>query len=510
MNAFRRIASAGIVLAALITISTCALADGAALTPEDYDPENPSTLLEGHLYAESALLIDMDTNEILLSKNSRVRMYPASTTKIMTLLLALESDIPLESEVVIPKEANNVPEGSSVIGIKSGDRMTWSDLLYGFMLRSGNDGSNAIAMLTAGSIDAFVERMNERAAQLQCEGTKYVNAHGYHDPEHYTTAQDLARISLYAMRNETFRQIVATGRKEITVTRGKKTVTNEVENRNSLVVPESDYYYAGANGIKTGHHGKAGRCVVASAERSGVNLLAVVMHCATEAQQFDDAKKLFDYGFSQYSAYSMEQLLNLMQAEICTVQLDNAALDDPDGGRLTLRLENIVGGDSTRMIQRNSQRAMSLALDDIRSTLNIHWNRDCVAPVTAGETLGTLTFTASDGTTVSADLAASRDVAAKPEDTPVPTEAAPQDSPAELRNRQNNDRRPPVGLIAALVLLGVCLTSAVALAVQAQKEKKRRARRRRRAQARKVSASGARHSNETRRSEAGIRRAGKK
>ena len=192
------------ILLAMVLIAPSAL----AVTPDDYDSLQPNILEADHLYAESAFLMDMDTGEILLSKNSRVRVYPASTTKIMTLVLALESGIPLDQQVTIPKEADSTPEGSSNVGIKPKDTMTWSDLLYGFMLRSGNDAANAIAVLTAGSIDNFVQRMNQKAMELGCEGTHYVNAHGYHTEDHYTTAQDLARISLYGMKDKTFREIV--------------------------------------------------------------------------------------------------------------------------------------------------------------------------------------------------------------------------------------------------------------------------------------------------------------
>ena len=489
------------VLSAILAILTlCAMLNTAlAVTPSDYDEDNPSALEADHLYAESAFLVDMDTGEILLSKNSRVRMYPASTTKIMTLILALESGIPLDQVVTMPKETDDVPKGSSVIGIQSGDQMTWSDLLYGFMLKSGNDGSNAIAVLTAGSIEAFVAKMNQKAAELGCEGTQFTNAHGYHDENHYTTAQDLARISFYAMQNETFRQIVAAPKKTITITRGGKSKTGDAENRNSLVVQESKYYYPGANGIKTGHHTQAGWCVVASATRSGVNLLAVVLDCGTEEKKWSDAKKLFNYGFTQYAQYSMTELLNQMQTEICTVKLENAAEDDPNGGSMMLRYGNITGGEVGRMIQRNSEKAMQLAQEDVRKTLSIQWNRELAAPVTAGEVLGTLSFTAPDGSTVSAELMATRDVAARPEPTPSPTPtAAPTAEAEETRpsEGEGNVRRAPnpknVGTLRVLLVVVIlALAVVVALLVVAQRRRERRRRemqRRRAAQRRRAQA----------------------
>lgn len=483
----------GRILSALIAVLTlcCVMNAALAVTPADYNDEKPEALENDHLYAESAFLMDMDTGEILLSKNSRVRMYPASTTKIMTLILAIESDIPLDRVVTMPRETDDVPKGSSVIGIKSGDQMTWSDLLYGFMLMSGNDGSNAIAVLTAGSIDAFVVRMNQKAEELGCEGTQFTNAHGYHDENHYTTAQDLARISMYAMRNETFRQIVAAPRRTITITRAGKSKTGDAENRNSLVVQESKYYYPGANGIKTGHHTQAGWCVVASATRSGVNLMAVVLDCGTEAKKWADAKKLFNYGFSQYAQYSMAELLNQMQTEICTVKIDNAAEDDPNGGSMLLRYGNITGGDVRRMIQRNSERAMQLAQDDIRSTLTVSWNRELAAPVTAGEVLGVAGFTAPDGTAVTAELVANRDVEARPEPTPTPTPtAAPiaetrstgaTVNPGDMTRDEHAGGTGAIQIVLIIFILALLVMTALLIAAQRRRARKRREAQRRRA-----------------------------
>ena len=491
------------VLSALIAlIALCSMISAAfAVTPDDYDSDRPELLENDHLYAESAFLVDMDTGEILLSKNSRVRMYPASTTKIMTLILALESGIPLDQVVTMPKETDDVPKGSSVIGIQSGDQMTWSDLLYGFMLKSGNDGSNAIAVLTAGSIDAFVQRMNQKAAELGCEGTQYTNAHGYQDENHYTTAQDLARISFYAMQNETFRQIVAAPNKAITITRGGKSKTGDAVNRNSLVIPESKYYYPGATGIKTGHHNQAGWCVVASATRSDVNLMAVVMDCSTEEKKWSDAKKLFNYGFTQYAQYSMSELLNQMQTEICTVKLENVAEDDPNGDSMLLKYGSITGGDVQRMIQRNSEKAMQLAQEDIRKTLNVQWKRELVAPVTAGEVLGTVSFSAPDGTLVSADLIATRNVAARPEPTPTPEPTAAPKQAGRSGNGETIEidvkegpkvnprntgalRLLTIIIAVALLAIAILLVAARRREVRRRREmQRRRAARRRRAQA---------------------------
>ncbi|MBR1558628.1 MAG: D-alanyl-D-alanine carboxypeptidase [Clostridia bacterium] len=489
MTYIRRLLCAALALGMLAAILGTAL----AATPDDYDPQDPAALQTDHLYAESAFLFDMDTHEVLLSKNSRVRVYPASTTKIMTCILALESGISLDQTVTIPKEAANVPEGSSVVGVRQGDEITWRDLLYGLMLRSGNDAANAIAVLTAGSIDAFVQRMNAKAAELGCEGTHFVNAHGYHDSDHYTTAQDLARMALYAMQDPDFREMAAAAHRTLSVTRKGKVVTQDAENRNSLVVPESNYYYAGANGIKTGHHNKSGRCVVASATRDGINIMAIVMDTATEERQFADARKLFDYGFSQYAPYTMKDLLERVAPEVNSVRVENAAQDDPGGGTLLLNLGQIEGGEATRMIQTGSEKAMTLALDDVRSGLDIQWTRALEAPVAEGEVMGTLAFDAPDGTRVTAQLTASRAVEARPEPTPTPTPTAePRPNAPTVENERRGSGALTPLLAAAGVGIGLALLALAVLQTYKKRARKRRSALRRRARRKKASSTASR------------------
>ena len=158
-------------IATVLAVAIALLCGGAlAESPADYNRNVPQMLKEGHLYAQSAILVDATSGDVLFSKNARARMYPASTTKVMTLLLALESGIAMDTPIVIPQAAAQIPADSSLIPVFPGDMMTFRDLLYGFMLTSGNDGANAIAVLVSGNVDAFVERMNRRARELGCEG----------------------------------------------------------------------------------------------------------------------------------------------------------------------------------------------------------------------------------------------------------------------------------------------------------------------------------------------------
>ncbi len=206
------------LLMALI-LALCAL-PGTALaaakptpTPEPtfndlYDPENPKALRDRDLQGTACVLMDRSSGRVLYDKNAESKRYPASTTKIMTLLLALEYGH-LNETVTIPQEALEVPSDSSRTPVKPGEEMPFIDLLYGMMMKSGNDAANSVAVIVAGSVPAFVEKMNQRAAELGCTGTHFMNPHGYHDEEHYSTAKDLALIAREGMRHNTFRAIVS-------------------------------------------------------------------------------------------------------------------------------------------------------------------------------------------------------------------------------------------------------------------------------------------------------------
>lgn len=250
---------------------------------------NMKAAAEPSVSAKSAIVINADNGEVLYEKNSDVKSYPASTTKIMTALLAVETlenlQSPIEQWVSVPKEAVGI-EGSSIY-LEAGEEIRFKDLLYGMMLRSGNDAATAIAIIIGGSVENFVEMMNERASALGCTDTNFVNPSGLFDENHYTTARDLAVISMEAMKNATFSEIAAA--KEYTAERGNEKY-NYFCNKNKTV-----YQYNGGNGIKIGYTKASGRALAASAERSGTKLICIVMDAD---DWFNDAYKLMDYCFT--------------------------------------------------------------------------------------------------------------------------------------------------------------------------------------------------------------------
>lgn len=235
--------------------------------------------------AEGAVLVDGSSGRVLYEKNSDKRLYPASTTKIMTALVTLETLDELglgpDSKVIVPVEAAGV-EGSSLY-LKAGEKLSLEELLYGLMLQSGNDSAEAIAVCVGGTRETFVEKMNLKAEQLGCSGTHFVNPSGLFDENHYTTAGDLAIIAAEAMEREDFREIV-----------GAQKWESEETDRSFVNKNKTVFNYEGGNGVKIGFTKKSGRTLVASAEREGKELIAVVLR---DGNWFNDAYALMDYGF---------------------------------------------------------------------------------------------------------------------------------------------------------------------------------------------------------------------
>ena len=243
--------------------------------------------VEPQVAAEAAIVMNASDKRVLYTKNADSIMYPASTTKIMTLITALEAGNPDSVVVVSPKAA--ICEGSS-LDLRSGDRLKLQEALYGLMLVSGNDAAEAVAESVAGSIPAFVKKMNEEAEKIGATRTHFSNPHGLPDPvNHFTTAYDLALITAYGLKNPVFANIVATRNYDVHFL-NRSSVTH-ARNTNKLLTT-----YNGANGVKTGFTNAAGECVVASAKRNDVELIAVVLN---SEERWDDAAQLLNYGFQQ-------------------------------------------------------------------------------------------------------------------------------------------------------------------------------------------------------------------
>ena len=235
----------------------------------------------------SYIVIEQSSRRILKGENVHQQLPMASTTKIMTALIVLEH-ASLDDVVTIPQEAVGI-EGSSIY-LKVGDKLSVRNLLYGLMLRSGNDSAVALAIHTAGSVEKFTKLMNNKVDQLGLKNTRFVNPHGLSAKGHYTSAYDLAIISSEAMFNPVFKEIVST--KLHVIKNENEQETRYFANKNRIL-----YNYDGGNGIKTGYTTEAGRCLVASSERNGMQVIAVAIN---NYEYFDFCSKLMDYAYENY------------------------------------------------------------------------------------------------------------------------------------------------------------------------------------------------------------------
>lgn len=238
--------------------------------------------------AKSAILMDADSGRVLYEKAADERSLVASTTKIMTGLLVCERGN-LDEALTVPPQAVGV-EGSSMY-LKAGERVTVRELMYGMMLRSGNDAATALALHLSGSIPAFAARMNARARQLGLSNTHFENPHGLDSEQNYSTARDLARLACVAMQNEAFCRIVST--------KSVYAAGRSLTNHNKLL-----WRYDGAVGVKTGYTKAAGRILVSAARRDGRTLVAVTI---ADPDDWRDHARLLDYGFSRVAARTIAQ-----------------------------------------------------------------------------------------------------------------------------------------------------------------------------------------------------------
>ena len=254
---------------------------GAAETEQDMRPPE--------INAMAAVIVEESTGRVLYEKNALQKRSIASTTKIMTALVALEN-ANVEDVVVVSRRAASI--GGSVAGLKEGDKYTLRELLYALMLISANDAAIAIAEHVGGSVEGFAEMMNKRARSLGAVNSNFVTPHGLDRENQYSTAYDVALITIEALKHPLFCEIVSTKSSYIP--------GHSLHNTNELLGT-----YPGAEGVKTGYTGQAGRCLVTTAKRNGMRLISVVLGSPTRSARAEASRKLLDYGFKNYRMYKL-------------------------------------------------------------------------------------------------------------------------------------------------------------------------------------------------------------
>ena len=362
---------------------------------------------EWEVLAKAALLADPDTGEILYARNIHDKLYPASLTKVMTALLVIEAvdegRIAMDTVLTASESAiSNLPDDGSNAGIKVGEELTVEQLLHCILVVSANEACDILAEGISGSVEAFVARMNERAAELGCENTHFMNTNGLQSVEHYTSAWDMYLITREARTHDVFLRICNTKFYEVPPTNVNPS-PRKYYTTNYLIstARNADYLYKGANGVKTGSTSDAGYCLVATAERGERALLSVVLGAervtredgTKDTQSFSETIRLFDYGFDGFQRAVILDTLELIdEVSVTLSQEQNTVKVHPAES-----IERLIPSDIT--------------VEDITRTVTFH-AESVEAPVQKGQVLGTVTLSYGDTVYATVDLLADEDVSA--------------------------------------------------------------------------------------------------
>lgn len=344
------------------------------------------------IYSQGAVLLEASTGKVLYGKNENGKLYPASTTKILTAIIAIEN-YKLTDKVT----ANNsaimaIPSGYSNAAIQPGEALTVEELLQLFLIHSANEVGYIFAEDISGSIDNFANLMNKKATEIGCKNTHFTNPSGIHNVEHYSTAYDMALIAQYCMKNETFRNIVSMT--SCTIEPTDKYEKRYFKNTNDLIDSKSKYYYEYATGIKTGFTTQAKNCLIAGSKKDNMELITVVLGAEATADgrsgRYVDTINLFDYGFANYKI----QKINSANTEIQNLKVENATKE-------TENLPILLKDDITALVPTN------INISNLNYNVNI--NTNISAPIAEGDVIGKITYNI-DGISYSSDLIAEHSV----------------------------------------------------------------------------------------------------
>jgi len=384
------------LLAALLCLT---LLPGLALA--EFEPTSIST--------PYVCLMDRATGAVLYEHNAHERAYPASTTKIMTAILAIEMTEDLYETINIGNEFDRGGSTTSPHPLSRNEKMRIIDLIYCIMLVSGNDAASALAIYMAGSQESFATLMNQKAAEIGMKDTHFSNANGLHDETHYSTAYDMSLLGRYAMQNEAFRKIAETTSFSVPAT--NKNPARLLESSNRLLYTKGDkqnIQYSYATGIKTGDTAQAGRCLVASAQKDGVELVITLLgdiegKVASE-YRFENAAKFFDWGFANYKSLQLSQL-NLPTEFTATVS--NASFEETSEGGLPVKAD--IEPDAE--IAGLAEALNAILADSSAITSEQTYNGGTLtAPINAGDVVGQVAYSYNGDVVFTADLIAQRSI----------------------------------------------------------------------------------------------------
>ena len=346
---------------------------------------------EPQITADAAILIDSNTGKILYSKNENEKMYPASTTKIMTAILTIEN-CNLDDTVTVPYEAiASIPSGYSVAALQPGEKLTVNQLLQVLMVHSANDAANVLAYHVADSIESFATMMNTKVSELGLENTHFTNPSGKHDENHYTTAYDLSKIMQYCMKNSTFRTLA--GLKSCVIPATNKYDERIFSSTNELLTA-SNYYYKYAIAGKTGYTTEAKNCLVSVANKDDLELISVVLGVGLYPNnlsgKFIETVNLFNYGYDNYT------IRKLREKDAIATQIEVG-----NGTKETRNLDLLISDNITALVKQSDL--------ETEFTPKIELDDNIQAPIAQGKKIGKIIYEI-DGITYTSDLKASHNV----------------------------------------------------------------------------------------------------
>lgn len=347
--------------------------------------------------ADAAILIDSSSEKVLYSKNENQKMYPASTTKILTAILTIEN-CNLNDVVTVPYEAiSSITSGYSVAALQTGEQLTVEQLLQVMLVHSANDAANVLAFHVSGSIENFAELMNNKVSELGLTNTHFTNPSGMHDENHYSTAHDLAIIMKYCMKNDTFRSLSSL--KYCTIPATNKYDVRVFNTTNELLIYDnrdvsSNYYYKYAIAGKTGYTTQAKNCLVSVAKKENLELICVVLSAGiypnNVSAKFVDTKSIFDYGYNNYT------IKKLREKDAIATQIEVG-----NGTKETRNLDLLISDDLSALVTQDEF--------DTEFEPQIELQDNLFAPIAQGQVVGKITYTI-DGIQYSSNLLASHSV----------------------------------------------------------------------------------------------------
>lgn len=346
---------------------------------------------EPNLNSKAAFLIDNKTNKVLYSKNPDEKMFPASTTKIVTAILVLENCKLNDIVTATAEGLASIPEGYVTANISVDEQLTVEQLLELLLIHSANDAANVLAIHVGGTIANFVNMMNNKVYKLNLSNTHFTNTYGLQDNNHYTTAHDLATIMQYCLKNSDFRRIA--GSSSCSISETNKSGSRFFSSTNELLVPTSSYYYKYVTSGKTGFTTEAGECLVSSAYNNNLELICVVLGGSVVdnvSTRFSESKILYEYGFNNFSFKNIANPGDLItQINVANGSYSTANLD-------------LAFTDSINVLVNNNDLNTSYI-----PTINL--NTNISAPISQGDILGTVTYNI-DGINYSSNLIATHNV----------------------------------------------------------------------------------------------------